>query len=272
MLNIGWYSTARGESSRKLLQTTVSSIKSGILNARISFVFCSREPGESEKTDLFFELVKGYSLPLICCSVKKFADAYQQKVGIKDEKLPVWRLEYDRKVMSLIKGFKVDIVVLAGYMLIVGDEMCKKYNMINLHPALPDGPKGTWQEVIWHLIEDKARESGVMMHLVTPDLDRGPVVTFCKYPITGPQFDNLWESVNTAPISEIKSLQGEGNELFKEIRHAGFIRETPLIIHTLKSFADLKIKIDRDKRLVDHHGHPINGYDLTEEIDKILAK
>lgn len=272
MLNIGWYSTARGESSRKLLQTTVSSIKSGVLNARISFVFCSREPGESEKTDLFFELVKGFSLPLICCSVKKFADAYQQKVGVKDEKLPVWRLEYDRKVMSLIKGFKVDVVVLAGYMLIVGDEMCKKYNMINLHPALPDGPKGTWQEVIWRLMEEKACESGVMMHLVTPDLDRGPVVTYCKYAITGPQFDNLWESMNTTPISQLKNLQGEENELFKAIRHAGFIRETPLIIHTLKSFADCKIKIDREKKIVDHHGHHIDGYDLTEEIDRILAK
>jgi phosphoribosylglycinamide formyltransferase-1 len=46
--------------------------------------------------------------------------------------------------------------------------------MINLHPAAPGGPTGTWQEVIWQLIEGRAVETGVMMHLVTPELDRGP--------------------------------------------------------------------------------------------------
>ncbi|MCX6004066.1 MAG: formyltransferase family protein [Chloroflexi bacterium] len=272
MLNIGWFSTARGESSRKLLLTAVESIKSGELNARISFVFCSREPGESGQTDLFFDLVKSYSLPLICCSVKKFANACQQKIGNKDGKLPQWRLDYDRKIMSLIKGFKVDIGVLAGYMLIVGNEMCNKYNMINLHPALPTGPKGTWQEVIWQLMGEKAGESGVMMHLVTPDLDRGPVITYCRYAITGPQFNGLWEAIDNTPISQIKNEQGEENELFKRIRQTGFIRETPLIIHTLRSFAESKIKIDRNKRLIDHLGQNISGYDLTREIDKTLAK
>ncbi|GAH59253.1 unnamed protein product, partial [marine sediment metagenome] len=43
----------------------------------------------------------------------------------------------------------------------------QRYNMVNLHPAAPGGPTGTWQEVIWQLIENKAEETGVMMHLVT---------------------------------------------------------------------------------------------------------
>jgi len=49
-------------------------------------------------------------------------------------------------------------MLLAGYMLVVGDVMCKKFDMINLHPAAPDGPAGTWQEVIWQLIKEKAEK------------------------------------------------------------------------------------------------------------------
>ncbi len=99
--------------------------------------------------------------------------------------------------------------VLAGYMLITGKEMCQRYDMINLHPAAPGGPAGTWQEVIWQLIKNHTTESGVMMHLVTPELDKGPVVSYCTFPITGTAFDSYRQHLNGQDISEIKNLQGE---------------------------------------------------------------
>ena len=271
MLKVGWFSTARGDSSRNLLIKAVESIRQGQLNAKIEFVFCSRESGESEKTDVFIDQVRAYGIPLVNLSVKKFAAASQQGIAVKDEKLPPWRLEYDREVMSLLGGYSVDVCMLAGYMLIVGQEMCNKYNMINLHPALPTGPKGTWQEVIWQLISDKATQSGVMMHLVTPELDRGPVITYCGYPITGQTFDNLWDEIKSIPVDRIQKEQGENNELFKAIRKAGFTRETPLIIQTLKSFSQGKIHINRERKLLDSSDHVIAGYDLTAEINTLIA-
>jgi phosphoribosylglycinamide formyltransferase 1 len=271
LLNIGWFSTARGDSSRKLLEAANSTIQSGRLHARIDFVFCSREPGESEKTDIFLNQVAEYRIPLVCLSVKKFAESYRKRVGVHDESLPEWRLEYDRRVMQKLGGFHPDICVLAGYMLIVGPEMCTTYNMINLHPALPTGPKGTWQEVIWDLIEHKATGSGVMMHLVTPELDRGPVISYCRFPIIGPDFDGLWAKIGTTSVDKIRSEQGESNELFKAIRRAGFAREIPLIIHTLEAFSNGRITITKDKSLIDSHGRRIPGYDLTSEIDAAIA-
>ena len=271
MLRIGWFSTARGDSSKKLLDTVVSIIRDGGLDARIEFAFCSREPGESEKTDAYLAQVKEYDIPLKTFSVKKFARVFQQQVGVKDEELPGWRLEYDRQVMARLEGFKVDICLLAGYMLIVGHEMCNRFNMINLHPALPSGPKGTWQEVIWQLMDERATESGVMIHLVTPQLDRGPVISFCRFPLRGGRFDAMWDALGDLPVDEIRQAEGEGNELFKMIRQSGFTRETPLIIHTLRSFSQDKINIDADKRLLDSLGLPISGYDLTAEIDREIV-
>ncbi len=271
MLKIGWFSTARGDSSRKLLDAAQAAIERGQLQAEIEFVFCSRDSGESEKTDQFIRQVKDYGIPLVNVSIKKFAESYQSKIAVKDEKLPEWRLEYDRQVMLKLQGFQPDICVLAGYMLIVGSEMCSRYTMINLHPALPTGPKGTWQEVIWDLIGQRATESGVMMHLVTPDLDRGPVITYCRYPITGPDFDDLWRQLGSTPVNQIKREKGEEYELFRRIRQAGFIREIPLIIHTLMSFSQGRIKIGGNKQLMNSLGEPISAYDLTQEIDRAVA-
>lgn len=271
MLKIGWFSTARGESSRHLLEACVSNIDSGNLKAQIEFVFCSRELGESHNTNIFINKVIDYHLPLVCLSVKKYAANLGQQVGSSNEELPGWRLAYDREIISRLESFNVDVCVLAGYMLIVSPELCNRYNMINLHPALPDGPKGTWQEVIWTLIENRAIESGAMMHLVTPALDRGPVITYCKYRLDGVEFMPLWHVIDNIAAGKIKDEQGENNELFKAIRNAGFKREIPLIIHTLKAFSESRISIGNDKKLYDHHGRLISGYDLTPEIDAVLA-
>ena len=266
MLHIGWFSTARGNSSRILLDSVFDRIQTGKLDVQIDFVFCSREPGESENTDLFIKQVNDYKIPLICFSVSDFARQYGQPIGVKDGNLPAWRLKYDRQVMEKLKDYSCKLCLLAGYMLIAGPEMCQRYNMINLHPALPDGPKGTWQEVIWQLIKENAGESGVMLHLVTPQLDRGPVISFCRYPVKGPAFDPLWAALSNSPLDEVKAQSGQENELFKLIRQNGFAREIPLILETLRAFSSGKIVISGNT-LLDEKKTPIAGYDLTAEIN-----
>jgi folate-dependent phosphoribosylglycinamide formyltransferase PurN len=154
-------------------------------------------------------------------------------------------------------------------MLIVGKEMCQRYNMINLHPAAPGGPTGTWQEVIWQLIGSKARETGVMLHLVTPELDQGPPVTCCTFPIRGEPFDKYWEDIERHLPGEIKK-QDNNNPLFKLIRQHGLAREFPLIVSTLKAFSQGRIKISKEKKVVDAKGRPINAYNLTNEINEVL--
>jgi folate-dependent phosphoribosylglycinamide formyltransferase PurN len=142
--------------------------------------------------------------------------------------------------------------------------------MINLHPAAPGGPAGTWQEVIWKLIEDRASQTGAMMHLVTPELDKGPSVTYCTFLIRGKEFDRYWEDIESYPLEQIKRQQGENNPLFKLIRQHGLAREFPLIIATIKTFSEGKVKIEQ-KKIVDASGKLIRGYDLTQEIDKIIS-
>jgi len=271
MYKIGWFSTGRDEAARDLLQVVNNSIKQGEIKAEIAFVFSNREPGEAKESDLFLELVRSYHIPLICFSYHKFKAGQGISITDKAGALPQWRLDYDREVMIRLQGFRPDLCVLAGYMLIVGKEMCQRYSMINLHPAAPGGPKGTWQEVIWQLIEDNAEETGAMMHLVTPELDMGPPVTYCTFPIRGEPFDKYWQETEGQPVEKIKK-QGEGNPLFQLIRKHGLAREFPLIIATIKAFSEGKVKITPDKKVVDDEERPIKGYNLTDEINKTLTE
>ena len=271
MYQLGWFSTGRGKGSRGLLNAVQDSIKSGELEAEIAFIFCSREHGETEATDIFLQMVEDYHLPLITFSYQKFKSKIAATNAGQTEPLPSWRLDYDREVMARLQGFNPDLCVLAGYMLIVGKELCQKYNMINLHPAAPGGPTGTWHEVIWQLIDSGAEATGAMMHLVTPELDKGPVVTYCIFPIRGEPFDKYWAEIKGQPLEKIKKEQGEDNSLFRLIRQYGVAKELPLIIATIKAFSQGKVKITTDKRVIDTKQRPIRGYDLTDEISKKLS-
>lgn len=213
-LKIGWFATSRGTTSLKIFNYIYDAIKNNELNAEIKFVFINRELGEAENSDRFITTIQNYNIPLISFSSFKFMPELR-KINIEE-----WRNLFDKEVYEKIKNFDTDIVMLAGYMLILSEFLCKKFTFINLHPALPWGPKGTWQEVINQVIAEKHKEHGVMIHLVTEDLDRGPVLTYFKF--------------------EIKEYD------FDKIRQEGVQYELPLVKETLKllSSKDLRI-VDR---------------------------
>jgi folate-dependent phosphoribosylglycinamide formyltransferase PurN len=269
MYKLGWFSTGRDKAARDLLQAAQSQITLGEIKAEIIFAFCSREPGESTESDAFLRQVDDYHIPLICFSYQKFKDRQGIPSIGQGGTLPKWRLEYDREVMNRLQGFHPDLCVLAGYMLVVGAEICQRYNMINLHPAAPGGPAGTWQEVIWQLIDSNAEQTGVMMHLVTPELDKGPPVTYCTFPIRGKPFDKYWNKIKGRSVEDIQKDEGENNRLFQLIRQRGLAREFPLIISTIKAFSQDEVKIISGK-VVNAEGRMIDGYNLTDEINERL--
>jgi folate-dependent phosphoribosylglycinamide formyltransferase PurN len=263
-LDIGWFSTGRDAAARELLSIAQKNIDTGVINGKIIFSFSNRGPGEHSESDLFFDLVNDLKIPLITYS----SQAFNKVNNIND--IEKHRILFDKQVMNKISQFKPDICVLAGYMLIVGEEMCNQYDMINLHPALPSGPKGSWQEVIWELIEKKESTSGVMMHLATPDLDRGPVISYCEYPIRGELLDKYWGEIGTRTIHQVKAEEGENNKLFTAIRGQGLLREFPLIILTLKSLCDKDVQIV-NKTVIDRTGNTIKGYDLTSQVNSMIG-
>lgn len=271
MIDIGWFSTARGAASRALLRAAWEGAQRGDLGLDLKFVFCNRERGESEETDRFLDQAASYGIPVYTLSFARFREMHAGKgMGLKGEDFASWRAAYDAAVIDLLSAHHPALVVLAGYMLVMTPALCARFTCLNLHPAAPRGPVGTWQQVIWQLIGERATASGAFMHLVTPDLDRGPVVTYCRYPIIGPGLDPLWEAAATSNLATLQAAHGEALPLFQAIRALGVAREAPLILETLRAFGQGRVAVVNG-RPQDAAENAIDGADLTPEIEAAVA-
>ena len=234
------------------------------LGASLEFVFTNREQGEADGSDRYQQLVKQYGVPLLTLSSKR----YQQEHG--GHPWSQYRKGFHKKAMGLMEKYDPDICVLAGYMLIISPEMCRKYPVINLHPALPWGPQGTWQQVIWELIEQRASETGVMVHIATEQLDSGPVLAYTSFSIQGDGFDKLWEEVEGKSQEELRTF-GEEQPLFKRIRAEGLSCERPLLLTVLRALSDGKLRVVGGN-VLDHNEETITEpFNMNIEVRQYLA-
>ena len=265
MLRLGWFSTGRGEGSRGLLSIVADAIQQNKLEAEITFVFCNREAGEDSGSDEYMNLVNSYSIPLLTHSSQRF----RRERGAPN--FASIREAYDKEVIALLANHEPDLNVLAGYGLIFGTEMAKQHVSLNLHPATPDGPVGTWQQVIWELIEDSAAESGTMIHIATEDLDRGPPASYVSFPIHGQGFDDLWREVSGQDINTLKKQHGEEFTLLQRIRQEGLRRERPLLLETLKALTTGRLRVV-NHQIVDAQGAATAPICLNDEVDYTLAQ
>jgi folate-dependent phosphoribosylglycinamide formyltransferase PurN len=262
---VGWFSTGRGPGSRALLTAAVEAIRRGELHAEIPFMFCNRERGQDPNTDQFLDLAEGYGLTVITRSDRNFRKAAAGAVARMGQALPAWRSAYDAAMLEAIAPYPFDVGMLAGYMLILWPDTTLAHPFLNLHPAAPGGPKGIWQEVIWRLIVERADESGIFLHVATPELDEGPIVAYCRYPIQDEAMASLWTALSGRSVEQIRAAEGEENALFKEIRRRGAAREIPLIVRTLAALADGRVRLVPG-RVLTAEGHPALPLDLSIEV------
>ena len=262
-LSLGWLSSGRGAGSRSLLAAAHDAIQDGSLSATIEYVLCSRAHGEADGSDEFLTQAARYGLPTISHSWRAYRAERQTD--------PTWRDRYNADLLTEIKSRPVDVLVLAGLMLILDDTIIGAVPAINLHPALPSGPVGAWQDVIWELISQQARETGVMALLATPETDRGPVLAYCRFPIVGPPFDDLRPDLPLESLEELREKHGESHPLFQAIRQEGLRREANLLVATLRRIADGEITI-RSGQVETGAGDPLpHGLDITYEIEGLIA-
>jgi len=258
-MKMGWFTTARDEAALELLKIVYQEIKKGFLPLEIAYVFVSRDPDEAEITQKFIEAAQKMGLKVLSFSARRF------KPELRKKDLETWRKVYHEEVMKRLPE-EVSFGMLAGYMWVASKEFCEKVPLLNLHPALPGGPKGTWQEVIWQLISARASETGVMIHRATEELDEGPPLTFTRFSIRTPEFLPLWDEAEKIllryHLKGLKEREGEKNKLFLKIREEGVKRELPLIVLTLKALSEGEISFQREE----------GPLDLTEKIENYLKK
>lgn len=156
MLNVGILVSGGGTN----LQAIIDKVESGyIKNVRIVTVVSSRPDAYA------LERAKKHGIKGICISRKSFTNPE----------------EYDEALISHFKGFEVDLVVMAGFLSILGERFTKVFEsrVINIHPALiPSFCGKGFYGIIPHqkVLEAGVKVTGATVHFVELEADAGPII------------------------------------------------------------------------------------------------
>jgi len=122
--------------------------------------------------------------PVLVISNRKQSGILQkaQEAGIETLFLPVGnhdRLVYDGLVSEALKTRSIDFILLIGYMRILSGYFVKQWNhrIFNVHPSLLPKYGGMMDmEIHEAVINAGDKETGCSVHIVTEEVDGGPVV------------------------------------------------------------------------------------------------
>ncbi len=117
---------------------------------------------------------------LVCDKPEALVISRAQKVKVpvvlvKREDFPR-RLDFETAIIQRLRSYKVDLIVLAGFMRMLSPGMVRKYHnrVINIHPSLLPAFKGT--HAIKDALDANVRSTGVTVHFVDAEMDHGPII------------------------------------------------------------------------------------------------
>ncbi len=122
-------------------------------------------------------------LPMEVTSVVSNHTTWQRRAeheNIPFHHLPITpenKLEQETRLLQLVEEQEVDLIILARYMQVLSDQLCRKLDgrVINIHHSFLPGFKGAKP---YHRAYDRGvKMVGATAHYVTPDLDEGPIIT-----------------------------------------------------------------------------------------------
>lgn len=154
-MNLCFFASGSGSNVNAIL----SNIKNGNLNANPSLIITNNsKAGVVEKA-------KSNNIPYYHISNKTEPDDIKRT----------------QKILELLSYYKVDLIILAGYMKLIPSEILSKYKnkILNIHPALLPkfGGKGMYGINVHNaVIKSGVKISGATVHIVNNEYDQGKIL------------------------------------------------------------------------------------------------
>ena len=166
------------------LQAIIDAIRDGRLDARIAVVI-------SDRADV--------------AGLRRARDAGIEAIDVNPREYPD-RDAYDQALAALLRARAVDLVCLAGYMRLVRAPLIEAFpnRILNIHPSLLPAFPGLQAQR--QALEHGVRVSGATVHLVTSELDNGPIVLQAAVPLLD---DDTVESLSARILVEEHRLYPE---------------------------------------------------------------
>ena len=136
------------------LQAIINSIRHGRLKARIALVVSDQQKAFA------LQRARRAKLDTLIAHPRDFKS----------------KADYERFLVHVLKKRKVSLVVLAGFMRILSPYFVRQFKsrIMNIHPSLLPAFKGA--HAIQEALENGVKVTGVTVHMVTDELDAGPVI------------------------------------------------------------------------------------------------
>ena len=143
------------------LQAIIDAIASGRLDARIGLVLSNKADAGG------LERARSAGIETVVMSHRDFPS----------------REDYDRALVAELKARGVEVVCLAGFMRLLSAVFVDAFPnaVLNVHPSLLPAFPGV--DAQRQALEHGVKITGATVHLVTPELDAGPIVLQAAVPI-----------------------------------------------------------------------------------------
>jgi len=166
------------------LQAIIDATAERRLEATIALVVCNR----AEAGGLLRARQAG--IETVCLSPREFAD----------------RDAYDRAIVEHLQRCRVDVVCCAGFMRLIGTPLLDAFSnrILNIHPSLLPAFPGVHAQR--QALEHGVRVTGATVHLVTSELDNGPIVLQAAVPV---EDDDTVETLSARILKEEHRLYPE---------------------------------------------------------------
>ncbi|MBM7704240.1 phosphoribosylglycinamide formyltransferase [Metabacillus iocasae] len=157
MMNIAVFASGNGSNFQAIYDAT----QRGDLQANITIVVCDK-PGAS-----VIERAEKVGIPTLVCSPKEFAS----------------KAAYEQEIVKELATKKVEFIILAGYMRIIGEVLLKQYpnRIVNIHPSLLPAFPG--KDAVGQALKAGVKVTGVTVHYVDAGMDTGPIIDQVIVPI-----------------------------------------------------------------------------------------
>ncbi len=156
--------------------------------------------GDGSNAENLFKYFKNHKQikPSLLITNKKNAKVVKkaEKYNIKYSIIETHEWKNADNILSLLKDYDIDFIVLAGFLILVPDWLIKKYTkkIINIHPALlPEfGGKGMYGIKVHEAVIDNNKSiSGITIHYVNEKYDEGGIIfqAKCNVPKSNSPFE-----------------------------------------------------------------------------------
>lgn len=150
-------------------------------------IFASGEGTNAENLFQYFNNDKRVKIKLVitnndAAGIVARAERYKKNIQIISKTALE---EYTSQIIEFLKTEGIDIIVLAGFLLKLPEQLVKAFpnQIINIHPALlpRHGGKGMYgHHVHKAVIANKEKESGITVHFVNEEYDKGEIILQAK--------------------------------------------------------------------------------------------